>query len=73
MPHLYLLLCSDLCRFNNDLDPNEVIHNHFLSRVRSKFRKELYTEKNRNLDETVRVYKLMIEVLKEMTPQAFET
>ena len=55
---------------NNDLDPNEVTLVGYVL----KFEMNFTLIKNRNLEKTVRVYKpIMIEVLKQMTLQAFAT
>ena len=55
---------------NNDLDPNEVTLVDYVL----KFEMNFTLIKNRNLEKTVRVYRpVMIEVLKQMTLQAFAT
>ena len=62
---------TDSTTVNNDLDPNEVTLVEYVL----KFEMNFTLIKNRNLlEKTVRVYKpVMIEVLKQMTLQAFAT
>ena len=61
---------TDSTTVNNDLDLNEVTLVEYVL----KFEMNFTLIKNRSLEKTVRVYKpVMIEVLKQMTPQAFAT
>ena len=61
---------TDSTTVNNDLDPNEVTLVEYVL----KFEMNFTLIKNRSLEKTVRVYKpVMIEVLKQMTLQAFAT
>ena len=59
---------TDSTTVNNDLDLNEVTLVEYVL----KFEMNFTLIKNRSLEKTVRVYKpVMIEVLKQMTLQAF--
>lgn len=61
---------TDSTTVNNDLDRNEVTLVEYVL----KFEMNFTLIKNRSLEKTVRVYKpVMIEVLKQMTLQAFAT
>ena len=61
---------TDSTTVNNDLDLNEVTLVEYVL----KFEMNFTLIKNRSLEKTVRVYKpVMIEVLNQMTLQAFAT
>ena len=70
--HLYIVIYmhTDSTTVNNDLHPNEVTLVEYVL----KFEMNFTLIKNRSLEKTVKVYKpVMIEVLKQMTLQAFAT